>query len=470
MMFPVDRRTFLAAGGAVAASAALPRIAVGKGGPSPKRPNFIFFLTDDQAYNGMSCTGNPVLKTPNMDRIAAEGVLFERAFVTTSICCCSRASIYTGQHMRRHGIEDFKTPLSAAQWQKTFPALLRQAGYRTAFLGKFAIGQPQGAAPNLALPSDKFDLWYGFPQSIAFKQTVDGKERYLTTVMTEKAVGFIKEAKPDQPFCLIVALKEPHGPRDYFDPEFKNDYATAAIPQPSNLTRRSFDAMPEIVRRGMNADSNWPDHPERFQTAMREAYALIARSDLAVGRICQALKEQELDDNTVIIHLSDNGSLDGAHGLDGKWLNYEESIHVPLIIRDPRLPVSTRGRRRQMALNIDVAPTILAMAGAAVPAGMQGTDLQPLLRDPNAKGREDWYCEHVYTPAEPGRSPIPKSEGVRTGRWKYIRYTEPNPPLEQLFDLESDPQEENDLARDPAQAKTLKALRARCDDYRKSLR
>jgi arylsulfatase A-like enzyme len=203
---------------------------------------------------------------------------------------------------------------------------------------------------------------------------------------------------------------------------------------------------------------------------MRVAYALIARSDLAVGRICQALKDQELDDNTVIIHLSDNGSLDGAHGLDGKWLNYEESIHVPLIIRDPRLPVSTRGRRRQMALNIDVAPTILAMAGAAVPAGMQGTDLQPLLRDPNAKGREDWYCEHVYTPAEPGRSPIPKSEGVRTGRWKYIRYTEPNPPLEQLFDLESDPQEENDLARDPAHAKTMKALRARCDDYRKSLR
>ncbi len=433
-----------------------------------KRPNFVFFLTDDQAYNGMGCTGNPVLKTPNMDRLAAEGVLFEKAYVTTSICCCSRASIYTGQHMRRHGIQDFAKPLSAAQWQQTFPALLRQAGYRTAFVGKFAIGAPQNGR-DLALPADKFDLWYGFPQSIAFKQTINGTARYLTTVMTEKAVGFIKEAKPDQPFCLIVAFKEPHGPRNYFDPEFKNDYATATIPPPSNLTRKSFDAMPEIVRRGMNADSNWQDHPQRFQTAMREAYALVARSDLAVGRICQALKEQGLDDNTVLIHLSDNGSLDGAHGLDGKWLNYEESIHVPLIIRDPRLPVATRGRRQQMALNIDVAPTILAMADVPVPAGMQGTDLQPLLRDPSAKGREDWYCEHVYTPTEPGRSSIPKSEGVRTERWKYIRYTEPNPPLEQLFDLAADPLEEHDLAGDPAQATMLATLRSRCDDYRKSL-
>ena len=432
-----------------------------------KRPNFVFFLTDDQPYNGMSCTGNTVLKTPNMDRLAAQGVLFDRAFVTTAICCCSRASIYTGQYMRRHGIEDFKKPLSAAQWRQTFPALLREAGYRTAFLGKFAIGAPQDAR-GLALPADQFYLWYGFPQSIAFKQTVDGKARYLTTVMTEKAVGFLKETKPDQPFCLIVALKEPHGPRNYFDPEFKDPIAGSTIPQPSNLTRQSFDALPEIVRRGLNAVPEWLQKPEAFQTELQSEYALISRSDLAVGQICQALKEQVLDDNTVVIHTSDNGSLDGAHALEGKWLMHEESIRVPLIILDPRLPASTRGRRPQMALNIDVAPTILAMAGVPVPAGMQGVDLQPLLRDATTKGREDWYYEHTYTP-EDGRRPIPKSEGVRTDRWKYIRYTEPQPPLEQLFDLATDPQEEKDLAPDATHAKTLSTLRARCDEYRKSL-
>jgi arylsulfatase A-like enzyme len=121
-----------------------------------------------------------------------------------------------------------------------------------------------------------------------------------------------------------------------------------------------------------------------------------------------------------------------------------------------------------MALNIDIAPTILAMAGVPAPTGMQGTDLQPVLRDATTKGREDWYYEHVYTP-EPGRRPIPKSEGVRTERWKYIRYTEPHPPVEQLFDLAADPQEEKDLAHAPAHASMLKTLRGRCDTYGKSL-
>jgi arylsulfatase A-like enzyme len=369
--------------------------------------------------------------------------------------------------MRRHGIEDFKKPLSAAQWQQTFPARLREAGYRTAFVGKFAIGAPQDAR-DLALPADKFDLWYGFPQSIAYKQIIDGKARYLTTVMTEKAVGFLKQAKPDQPFCLIVAFKEPHEPRNYFDPEFKDPIAGTTIPQPSNLTRQSFDALPEIVRRGLNAIPEWLQQPEAFQTEMRASYALISRSDLAVGQICRTLQEQGLDDNTVIVYMSDNGVFGGAHALEGKWLMYEESIHVPLIIRDPRLPASTRGRRQQMALNIDLAPTLLTMAGVPVPAGMQGTDLQPLLRDATAKGRQDWYYEHVYTP-EPGRRPIPRSVGVRTERWKYIRYTDPHPPLEQLFDLAADPREEKDLAHDPADVKTLRTLRGRCDDYRKSL-
>ena len=248
-----------------------------------RRPNFVFFLSDDQPYNGMSGTGNPVIKTPNMDRLATDGVLFEKAFVTTAICCCSRASIYTGQYMRRHGIRDFKQPLSAAQWQQTFPALLREDGYRTAFLGKFAIGNPQNAKA-LALPADHFDLWYGFPQSIAFKQMIDGKERYLTTVMTEKAINFIKESKSDKPFCLIMAFKEPHGMRNYYDPEFKNPYTNSLIPQPSNMTRQSFDALPEIVRQGLNANPRWLQKPEDFQAEMRDAYALISRSDLAVGR------------------------------------------------------------------------------------------------------------------------------------------------------------------------------------------
>lgn len=432
------------------------------------RPNFVFFLTDDQPYLGMGCTGNAVLKTPNMDRLAEEGVLFERAFVTTAICCSSRASIYTGQHMRRHGIDDFEKSLSSAQWRQTFPALLRQAGYRTAFLGKFAIGSPK-ADQELALPADQFDLWYGFPQSVSFKQVENGRARYLTTVMTEKAMEFFKASTPDQPFCLIMALKEPHGPLDFFDPEFPDPYVDAEIPRPVNMTRGSFDTLPELVRNGLNANPKWLENPGAYQASMRKIYSYISRADVAVGQIREALAARGLDKNTVVIHMADNGSMEGAHGLSGKWIMYEESIHVPLIIHDPRLPADTRGRRAQMALNIDLAPTILAMAGLPVPGGMQGADLQPLLRDPTAPGREDWYYEHVYT-TPPSRRIIPKCEGVRTDRWKYIRYTDPEPPLEQLFDLTADPHEEEDLAREPAQAQTLARLRVRCDEYRVNLK
>ena len=431
------------------------------------RPNFVFFLTDDQPYLGLGCAGNTVLKTPNLDRLAQDGGLFERAYVTTSICCCSRASIYTGQHMRRHGIQDFDKPLSAAQWAQTFPALLRQAGYRTGFLGKFAIGSTKGGDRELALPENQFDLWYGFPQSISFKQVENGKPRYLTTVMTEKAIDFLKAATPDQPFCLIVALKEPHGPLDYFDPEFPNRYANAAIPPPENLTRASFDRLPERVRNSLGATPRWLEDPAAYQTSMRQIYSYISRADHAVGQIREAITRLGLEPRTIVIHTSDNGSLEGAHGLSGKWLMYEESIQVPLLIRDPRLPATLQGRRRQMALNIDLAPTILAMAGLPVPAGMQGTDLQPVLRDPKAPGREDWYYEHLYT-TPPSRRPIPKCEGVRTERWKYIRYPECQPPLEQLFDLVADPHEEEDLARNPAQAGNLAQLRARCAELRRA--
>jgi len=436
---------------------------------SQERPNFVVFITDDQAFNGLSCTGNSVLKTPHLDRLAASGVLFENAFVTTAICCCSRASILTGQHMRRHGIRDFARPLSSEQWQNTFPALLRAAGYRTAFLGKYAIGSPD-VSRELSLPEKQFDMWYGFPQSIAFKQVVGGRDRYVTTIMEEKASQFLAEAQNSKkPFCLIVAIKEPHGPLDYFDPDFADAYASSDIPTPANLTAHSFAALPQRVRDGLNGRAEWVANPSIREAEMRKKYAYVSRADLAVGRICRALKEQGLEGNTVVISMSDNGSLEGAHGLAGKWVMYEESIHVPLIIRDPRMPAEKQGRRSQMVLGIDIAPTILAMANVTAPKGMQGEDLAPLLNDPQAQGREDWYYEHDFTLPSPNKQ-IPKSEGVRTERFKYIRYTEPESPLEQLFDLVADPHEEHDLVGDPTHAGMLEKLRDRCDEYRETLR
>ena len=430
------------------------------------RPNFVVIFTDDQPQHAMGCMGNRAIATPNMDRLAAEGVVFDQMFVTTAICAVSRASLLTGQHMVRHGINSFEKPLRAEQWRQTYPLLLRAAGYRTAFLGKLAVGSPKGENANLALPADQFDLWYGFPQSFSFRQTVDGRERYLTTVMEEKAAQFLREQPKDQPFLLILALKEPHGPLDMEDPETAFP-AQGPIPRPKTLTAEAFERLPASLRGSLNSNAPGPQFLKddaEFQKTMAQTYRYIHRADVAVGRIRAALQEQGFDQNTVILFTSDNGSMEGAHRLVGKWNMYEESIRVPLIIRDPRLPAALRGRRSQMALNIDLAPTILALAGLPAPAGMQGLDLQPVLRDPGAKGREAWYYEHDVAGVFKGR-PLPRCEGVRTERWKYIRYKGTTPVEEELFDLRTDPLEEHNLVKDARHAETLAGLRSRCDAY-----
>jgi arylsulfatase A-like enzyme len=434
------------------------------------RPNILFFLTDDQPQIGLGCLGNPHIRTPNMDALATEGVLFSNAFVTTSICACNRASLLTGQTQRRHGIDDFQKPLSAEAFAQTYPMLLRQAGYRTGYLGKFAIGRPSADIRHLSLPADKFDFWYGFPQSIDFRQTENGRVRYLTTVMAEKATEFLRQNPADRPFCLTVALKEPHGPWNYFDPDVPDVYADITIPPPPTFTQEAFDALPEFIQNSLNGGTGrrWLQDPEQYQKWIRTDYRLITRADMAVGQIMAALRQSGLDQNTVVIFTSDNGEFQGAHGLTGKWLMYEESIRVPLIIRDPRLPKSQRGRRCEaMALSIDLAPTMLSLAGVSIPAAMEGRDLGPLVRGDDVAWRDDWYYEHTY--ANPPVHRIPKTEGVRTKHWKYTRYTDFTPPYEQLFDLAADPRELKNLAGDAAHAATLAKLRARCDQYREQL-
>lgn len=466
---PVYRRRFLAL--LATALAAIATLGPPAEAAEPRRPNVLFIFTDDQPQRCLGCTGNRHIKTPHMDRLAADGVLFNNAFVTTAICCSNRACILTGQHMRRHGIEEFRTPLSARAFDRTYPVLLRKAGYRTGYLGKFAVGRPNREIRHLSLPAEKFDFWYGFPQMINFRQVIDGKERYLTTVMTEKAIEFLRTNPPGKPFCLTVALKEPHGPWNYFDPEVADPYQDAQIPPPPTFTPEAYAAQPQFIRDSLagRQGPRWFQRPELYQQRTRTFYRLISRADTAVGRIMAALKQFGLDDDTVVIFSSDHGEFQGAHGLSGKWLMHEESIRVPLIIRDPRLPPELRGRRvDQMALSIDLAPTMLSLAGLPVPATMQGRDLGPLLRGEPADWRTDFYYEHTY--ANPPQHRIPKCEGVRTNRYKYIRYTDFDPPYEQLFDLTADPHEQTNLAAGQSHAETLTRLRARCDEYRRSLR
>jgi arylsulfatase A-like enzyme len=434
-------------------------------------PNILFIFADDQPQSCLGCMGNEHIHTPNVDRLAADGVLFTNSFVTTAICCSNRACILTGQHMRRHGIRDFAEPLSAEAFQQTYPALLRSAGYRTGYLGKFAIGSPAGDRKQLALPADQFDFWLGFPQSINFRQEVDGEVQYLTTRMEEQAIEFLHTNPADQPFCLTVALKEPHGPWNYYDPDVADLYADVRIPPPPTFTREDYNGQPEFLRSSLNGGTSerWFNDADAYQEYVRNFYRLITRADLAVGRLLDALQAHGLDDNTVVIYSSDHGSMLGAHGLSGKWIMHEESIRVPLIIHDPRLPSSQRGRRcDKMALTIDLAPTMLALADVEIPDAMQGRDLTPLVRNTPVDWRSEWYYEHTYN-TRPPRRPIVKVEGVRTERWKYIRYPGIAPVAEQLFDLGSDPLERENLATDKNHHKILARLRADSDEYRKNL-
>ena len=462
----IGRRDFLRAGlAAGAASVVNDRLSVAQGPrnvSTKSRPNILFMLTDDQRFDDLRCMGNKIIQTPNLDKLAADGVIFDNAFVTTAICCSSRASILTGQHIRRHQIYDFATPLSSEAMDNTYPVLLRKSGYRTGFLGKMAIGKPSEEIRHLSLPADKFDFWFGFPQSINFRQIVDGKRRFLTTLLAEKAVEFLRTNPADKPFCLSISFKEPHGPWNFFDPHAPNPYENTIIPPPSSYTMEDYVSQPGFLRESLNGSGEWPKDPhKRFIDNARTCYRLITGMDAAVGRIMATLEELGLDDNTIVIFTSDHGSLRGTHGLFGKWIMYEESIRVPLIVRDPRLPVESRGTRRdQMVLNIDLAPTMLAMGGAVIPNRMQGRDFGPLLRDESIRWRSEWFYEHTYN-TRPPRRPIAKSEGVRTVRWKYIRYIECEPPYEQVFDLKNDPGEKRNLAGLAEHAEVLADMRAR---------
>jgi len=437
-----------------------------------RRPNIILMYADDQAQKCLGIMGNSHIQTPNMDRIAKQGVLFNNAFVTTAICCCNRACILTGQHMVRHGIRDFVTPLSAAAFDQTYPALLRKSGYRTGFLGKYAIGSPGKSGRELSLPADKFDFWYGFDQGIDFRQEVDGKPRYLTEVMTEKAVEFLQTNKSDQPFCLTVAFKEPHGPFNYFDPNVLNPYENAEIPTSSTFTAADFESQPDFIRKSLGADGSRKrlEQNTAAQQQLRTVYRTITRADQAVGKILDELERLKLDDNTILIFSSDHGDLLGDHGLSGKWLMYEGSIRVPMIVYDPRVDKKFAGTRRdEMVLSIDLAPTILSLAGLGVPESMQGNNLMPLVNHDSVPWRKHYYYEHTYQ-TEPPRSPIPKTEGIRTERWKYIRYPDTVPVYEQLFDLESDPLEQKNLALLGEHAQQLSELRTQCDQEPTMLR
>lgn len=411
----------------------------------PTSPNIIFLLADDHRWDALGYAGNDIIQTPNLDDLAANGIYFNNAFVTTSICAVSRASILTGQYARRHGIWDFSTELSDSAFSQTYPMLLKQAGYRVGFIGKYGVGDE--------MPEQAFDYWKGFPGQGKYEHTDSaGNYVHLTRIMGDQAVEFL-QSREEKPFCLSVSFKAAHvqdeDPRQFlYDSAYQDLYTNVEIPLPETGDTAYWEVFPEEFRAHNEARIRWYKRfstPTHYQESVKGYYRLVYGIDVVVGRIRQALQEMGADENTVIIYIGDNGFYLGEHGMAGKWYGHEESIRVPLFIYDPRLEESQRGKRMDaMALNIDIAPTILHVAGIVPPAQMQGKNLFQLTHDPQAPWREDFLYEHLFDHPN-----IPMSEGVVGERYKYVRYFKNNNKddliYEELFDLQNDSHEVHNL-------------------------
>ncbi len=431
------------------------------------QPNIIFILTDDQRWDAMGIAGNDIIQTPQMDQLAREGTYFPNAFVTTPICAASRASLLTGLYERTHDFT-FRTPPLAQKFiDISYPKLLHDAGYRTGFFGKLGM--------NLESKLDTliFDDLYVTGTDGYFRLTGPGwrEHTHLTDYTTNKALDFIDNNPPGKPFCLSISYNAAHAddssPQQYFWPKRHNDlYNDVTIPDPSLAADQYLAEQPDFIR-----DENYLgrirykwrfDNPEKYQEKVKGYYRMVTTIDDNLGRLRQKLKSKNLDQNTVIIFMSDNGYFLGERQLSGKWLMYENSIRVPLIIYHPKLQNPGRSLEH-MALNIDIAPTILEVADVPIPQNMQGKSLMPLISGKTSEWRSEFLCEHLYE-----LEYIPKSEGIRSEKWKYFRYID-HPNTEELYDLEKDPLEKNNLVEEPELQGVLNGLRVKANSFIKSL-
>jgi len=428
------------------------------------RPNILVLVADDLRADALACAGNKVVQTPNIDALAKRGTMFRNGFVTTSICAVSRASIFCGQYARRHGIEDFKTGFTAAQWSNTYPARLRSAGYRTGFIGKFGVGN--------VMPTNAFDHWDGFPGQGRY--FASNNPVHLTRRMGDSALKFLR-ANDSRPFCLSISFKAPHVQDENMERPFPPDpadetlYDKSRITVPKNYSREAFERLPGFAQNS-EGHTRWLRRfatPEMRERNVKDYYRLITGMDREIGRIMAVLADLGAASNTVVMFTSDNGYFLGERGLTDKFLMFEESIRVPLLVLDPSAPRKARGREiDEMALNIDLAPTVFDYAGVTIPDGVQGRSLRKLVQGEKVAWRHDWFYEHHY--AHGGK--IPELEGVRTGEWKYVRYTSATPAVEELYDLRRDPLETRNLSNVRDHAGRLAQMRQRWAQLRNELR
>jgi arylsulfatase A-like enzyme len=479
----LDRRTVATVlGGAVIALGVSPWIVRRRGSSPPQarrgRPNVIFIMTDDHARTALGAYGNKILKTPNLDRIAAEGVRFQDAFVTNSLCLPSRASYLTGQYSHTHGMltngaESGFTDEPPLRPENTWPHLLRNAGYRTGVVGKWHINTPPAGYDYVAVLPGQGEY---FDPPMWVNGTLARQRGHTDDVIGDRALDFLRARPKDAPFCLLYQFKAPHRGWEPA-PRFANAFEDIDIPMPRTLFE-SLAARPQALRKADMRIADMKDFRERgvpetlppderarrnFQMLLKNYYRVLLGVDENVGRVLEFLDAEGLASNTIVLYASDNGFFLGEHGLFDKRLMYEPSIRVPMLLRWPAGIDARRVDREHFVLNIDVAPTLLELCGVEVPASMQGASWASFLRGEQPRWREDFLYEYYEFPAAHCVRP---HRGVRNRRWKLIHFwTEPQEW--ELYDLANDPDEMLNLAQRPEHAEQLRRMQVRLAELRR---
>ena len=429
-----------------------------------KRPNILFLFADDQRHDTLGCAGHPIVQTPTIDRLAGDGVRFRNAFVTTAVCWVSRAVVLTGQWARSHSEREAVPRVRPDALRTIYPLQLRAAGYRTGYFGKWHLQAPPGFEP-----AAQFDRYEAIGRNPYIKTLPDGTKRHETDLVCDRGIEFIKAQSKDRPFFLNLNFNAAHAEDNdrrpgahYQWPESVDGlYEDKTIPPPRLADAAIYERHPDFLKQSINRERFfWGyDTPEKYQTNLRAYFRMITGIDRAVARVIAALEAAGLADNTIIVYSADNGYYLGDRGFQGKWSHFEESLRVPLVIYDPRLPKAQRGRVvDQMALNVDLPATFLDWAGAKRPAAYEGRSLTALLEGKRpADWRTHFFCEHLDL------APTLTWEGVRGERYVYARYFDQKPAFEFLHDLKADPDQLKNLAADPAHADALKKMRALCD-------
>jgi arylsulfatase A-like enzyme len=426
-------------------------VAVGQAPQQPRqRPNILFIMSDDHAAHALSAYGSRINQTPNLDRLAREGVRFDNAFVTNALCGPSRACVLTGKYSHLNGFKDNANGARFDGSQPTYPKMLKAAGYQTGVVGKWHLGSdPTG-----------FDHWSIMPGQGRYfdpifmtngkRETVKG---YVTDVITDKAIDFMRNRKKDQPFMLMYHHKAPH--REWEpDPKHAKLYEDKDMPLPEtfwdNYERRGTAAKHQDMSiaktltkkdvkidppAGLSGDklTEW-----KYQRFIKDYCRVIASVDDNVGRVLEFLDKEGLAENTIVVYTSDNGFFLGDHGWFDKRFMYEQSIRVPLLIRYPA-KIKPGTVATAQTVNVDYAPTFLDYAGVAVPSDMQGRTLRPVFES-GGKTPADWRTSvyyHYYEFPQPHH--VHPHYGVRTETHKLIHF----PTLNEweLYDLKKDPNE-----------------------------